>query len=166
VRSDGRWVVPYKAPGSQVIKVAIPRREPIRTGAQALEWAAGKVLQQRLDGSLKRRPVRTDGPTISDLGEKWLKLREPDNELAGSTVDNNRTHFQLHIRHPWGTCRSGSSRASTVTRDSNRHHPRRRDSTVTENGRSGVAVRKNPEGRPWWGERQRSPHFLRQLDGT
>jgi hypothetical protein len=59
-----------------------------------------------------------------------------------------------------------SAHETLATKSSAARKSRRRDSTVTENEKSGVAVRKNPEGRPLWGERQRSPHFLRQLDGT
>jgi integrase len=97
VRSDGRWVVPYTPKDAKVIKITIPRREPIRSAREALEWAAGKVLQQKIDGSLKPRTVRKDGPTIKELSEKWLKLRKPDEEVAGATYDGNKSHFDVHI---------------------------------------------------------------------
>ncbi|HEU4407683.1 MAG TPA: tyrosine-type recombinase/integrase [Polyangiaceae bacterium] len=97
VRSDGRWVVPYKPAGGETIKITIPRKEQVKTEKQALEWAAGKILQQKLDGTLPVRARAAEGPTIRQKYEDWMKLREPDDELAGATVDGNKTHFVLHI---------------------------------------------------------------------
>ena len=97
VRADGRWVVPYRPPGAKVIKLAIPRREPIRSATQAVEWAAGKILQQKIEGTLKPRAVSKDGPTVKELSEKWLKFRKPDQEVSGATYDGNQSHFDVHI---------------------------------------------------------------------
>ena len=102
VRSDGRWVVPYKPKEAKVIKVTIPRRTPIRSAREALEWAAGSVLQKKIDGTLKPRAVRNEGPTIKELSEKWLKLRKPDEEISGATYDANLSHMDVHILPAFG----------------------------------------------------------------
>lgn len=102
VRSDGRWVVPYTPKGEKVIKVTIPRREPIRSARDALEWAAASILQRKLDGTLKPRPACKDGPSIKELSEKWLKLRKPDEEISGATYDANLSHMDVHILPAFG----------------------------------------------------------------
>jgi integrase len=103
VRGDGRWVVPYRPDSaSRIEKVVIPRREHIRSDREAIEWAAASVMQRKLDGTLKSRPVPKDGPTIKELSEKWLKLREPDQEISGATYDANRTHMVVHILPAFG----------------------------------------------------------------
>lgn len=88
-RLAGRWVL--RGPDKR--QVLAPAE--IVTRKQAIAWAQA---YQRENPTAPRR--RQDGPTVRDVHERWLKIRDglrTAGKLAKSTVQNNRTHLRAQI---------------------------------------------------------------------
>ncbi|MFI5297818.1 MAG: tyrosine-type recombinase/integrase [Polyangiales bacterium] len=102
-RSDGRWVVPRRLAAGTWKPITIPLREQVRTEREALDWAAGAVLQRRIDGTLVKPRAVDDGPILKAHFEEWLKLREVDDDVSGATYDANKSHLKVHIEKEFGT---------------------------------------------------------------
>jgi integrase len=113
-RADGRWVVPYQIGPNKWKPITIPKREAVKNEREALEWAAGAVLQQRIDGTLSKPRRKSDGPTVSEQYEKWLKLRKDDAEISGATYDGNKSHFEVHIKKKFGDTPVGAFSETTT----------------------------------------------------
>lgn len=96
-RADGRWVVPYRVAPNQWKPITIPKKEPVVGKQQALEWAAAKILNGRINGRIPKPRTTNDGPSVRELFERWMKLREPDEELSAATISNNKSHFKIHV---------------------------------------------------------------------
>jgi integrase len=114
-RADGRWVVPYQIGPNKWKPITIPKREAVKNEREALEWAAGVVLQKRIDGTLDKLKTKNDGPSITEQYETWLKLRKDDPEVSGATYDGNKSHFEVHIKKKFGDLAVGAF-SETATR--------------------------------------------------
>lgn len=101
-RGDGRWAVPYRIAPNKWRQKPIPKQEGIRTKAQAEQWVAAWLVDQRLKGTLPKSRTRHEGPTVNELVEEYLGLRDPDADLAASTKGGNKSHFKCHILPEFG----------------------------------------------------------------
>jgi integrase len=92
-----RWFVFYYI--GDVRKGARVPRHLTQTSAVE-QWAATYVRErQALAGTLARPPriALPKGPTLRELNEAWLKLRDDDKGLSAATVKDNRSHMNKHI---------------------------------------------------------------------
>lgn len=101
-RADGRWVVPYQLAPNRWKQKTVPSGEGVRTAAQAETWVAEWLIDQRLQGKVPRRRERHEGPTVMELSEEFLRLRDPEDHIAAATKVANKSHFKCHILPEFG----------------------------------------------------------------
>jgi integrase len=98
---EKRWFLFYYL-GDQRKGTRAPRH---LTKAEQLEaWAKEFVRERQAgEGILGRAPAEVPkGPTVRELGARWLELREDDSELTPATVKDNRSHMNKHILPRFG----------------------------------------------------------------
>lgn len=89
-RLKGRWVLTL-AGGRQVLAPV-----EIRQPRAAQEWAAAYLATAAIAPHQPRKR-RAEGPTIADKADDWIKLRKADEDLAPSTIKDNRSHLDTWI---------------------------------------------------------------------
>ncbi len=91
------WVPDDAAPTKRAQKL-LP--EEVRSERDAKRYVNQHRAELRASEA-KRQTGR--GKTVADLTEDWLKLRDNDERLAGSTVRDNRSHMKTHVLPALGT---------------------------------------------------------------
>lgn len=95
-----RWVLNYGVAPQRKQRMLPPE---VHTKSQATTWARTFLEQLDLENVIPiQRRRRNDGPTVSDLAERWEKLRRSDKRLAEATVRDSLRNVTNHVIPAFG----------------------------------------------------------------
>jgi integrase len=96
-RGDGQWVLQYRTAPGNWSETRVPREH----GAERAAEQYARVWLDEYTKQVAERPIvnkiADERPTIRDLAEKWLELRNKDPKLSAATRTQNASNMRRHV---------------------------------------------------------------------